>query len=470
MSDGMSTTEARITRARTAAEIRASRYQMLEAGGDVESLAGLRTRVRTPIERSWRRSIMTAAPSAPAPYVGECDDADPFLQAASPILEHWLPSLEGLPVALFLSDCNGHVIARRVGDSGHARRLDRASAAEGFDFSERALGTNGLGTAIEDRQAVMVHGSEHFNDSLQSLTCAGAPILDPSTRRVLGSVSIAAPTSTATRMMLAFARQAARQIEHEYLDNSMPMHLRAVLALMLRNSVKRPTLIVSRDGVFSSIGGLPLVSPENHVLIWEHLQACDWSLDYHPVDILGRDGVAHRIGDSSGALAYMIEFDDSGPSAPNRDDPTDRVSTVDDEHAAATADPAARPGEGSERIAVALRAFRESSGVTLSAAATQAILRWDWSGGVRELEELLNRLAREFPGGTVPLSALPEAMRLRGMSSSSIAAAERRAIEEALAGSDGNRAKAAELLGVGRTTLWRKMRAYGIDERQGLAD
>lgn len=461
----MSTTEAR-----TATEIRAARNQMLEAGRDVDSLVGRRTRVRTPIERSWRRSIMTAAPSAHARYVGECDEAEPLLQAALPVLEHWRPSLDDLPVAFFLADCTGRVIARRVGDSGHARRLDKASAAEGFDFSEVGLGTNGLGTAIEDRQAVMVQGSEHFNDSLQSLACAGAPIFDLSNRRVLGSVSIAAPTSTATQMMLAFARQAARQIEQEYLDNTMPSHLRAVLTLMLRNAVQRPTLIISRDGVFSSIGGLPLVSPENHVLIWEHLRTCDWSRDYHPISIAGREGVAHRIGDPSGALAYMIELDNAGPSAPQGDDPTGRPSVMDQEHAAATADPVMPLRDDSERIAVVIRAFRESSGVTLSAATTQALLRWDWPGGIGELEGLLNRLAREFPSGTVPLSALPEAMRLRGTSTSSIAAAERRAIEAALVGSDGNRAKAAGLLGVGRTTLWRKMRAYGIDERQDLAD
>ncbi|MFZ2963639.1 MAG: helix-turn-helix domain-containing protein [Rhodoglobus sp.] len=456
--------------ARTATEIRAARNQMLEAGRDVDSLVGRRTRVRTPIERSWRRSIMTAAPSAHARYVGECDEAEPLLQAALPILEHWRPSLDDLPVAFFLADCTGRVIARRVGDSGHARRLDKASAAEGFDFSEMGLGTNGLGTAIEDRQAVMVQGSEHFNDSLQSLACAGAPIFDLSNRRVLGSVSIAAPTSTATQMMLAFARQAARQIEQEYLDNTMPSHLRAVLTLMLRNAVQRPTLIISRDGVFSSIGGLPLVSPENHVLIWEHLRTCDWSRDYHPISIAGREGVAHRIGDPSGALAYMIELDNAGPSAPQRDDSTGRPRVMDQEHAAATADPVMPLRDDSERIAVVIRAFRESSGVTLSAATTQALLRWDWPGGIGELEGLLNRLAREFPSGTVPLSALPEAMRLRGTSTSSIAAAERRAIEAALVGSDGNRAKAAGLLGVGRTTLWRKMRAYGIDERQDLAD
>ena len=41
---------------------------------------------------------------------------------------------------------------------------------------------------------------------------------------------------------------------------------------------------------------------------------------------------------------------------------------------------------------------------------------------------------------------------------------ERAAIEAALAHTGGTLSRAAELLGMGRTTLWRKMRAYGITQ------
>ncbi len=461
-----------IAEARTTAEVRAARRELLSSGRSTMSLIARQRSVRPTIERSWRRSIMTAEPSAPARFVGEFDAAEPLLRAALPVLEHWLPSMEDFPVALFLADCTGRVVARRVGDRGLARRLDKASAAEGFDFSEEALGTNGLGTAIQERAPVLVRGAEHFNDGLQSLACAGAPILDLSTGRVLGSLSTAAPASTASQIMLTIARQAAHQIEEEYVVNTMPSHLRAVLALMLRNAGRRPTLVISRDGVFSSTGGLPLVSPENHVLIWEHLRTCDWSLGDQRLSIAGRVGVAHRIGDPDGAHAYMIEFDDFDPAAPAGDDSTGsaRPSAMDQKQTP-SADPSMALRDDPERIAAMIRAFRESCGITLSAAAMQAFLRWEWPGGIAELKGLLGRLAQEFLSGTVvPLSALPDAMRLLGRSASGIAAAERRAIETALRDTDGSRAKAAELLGIGRTTLWRKMRAYGIDERQHLAD
>jgi transcriptional regulator of acetoin/glycerol metabolism len=45
-----------------------------------------------------------------------------------------------------------------------------------------------------------------------------------------------------------------------------------------------------------------------------------------------------------------------------------------------------------------------------------------------------------------------------------IESAERTEILAALRQSDGNRSKAASLLGIGRTTLYRKLHALGIDD------
>jgi transcriptional regulator of acetoin/glycerol metabolism len=42
---------------------------------------------------------------------------------------------------------------------------------------------------------------------------------------------------------------------------------------------------------------------------------------------------------------------------------------------------------------------------------------------------------------------------------------ERSAIEGALRQAGGGMARAAQLLGMGRTTLWRKMREYGLEAR-----
>jgi len=45
----------------------------------------------------------------------------------------------------------------------------------------------------------------------------------------------------------------------------------------------------------------------------------------------------------------------------------------------------------------------------------------------------------------------------------SLPESERRTIAQALAATGGERGRAARLLGIGRTTLYRKMKQYGIE-------
>ena len=81
-------------------------------------------------------------------------------------------------------------------------------------------------------------------------------------------------------------------------------------------------------------------------------------------------------------------------------------------------------------------------------------------------------LARQ--GRVVPLrdgdTALGEAVLLTGDgAAATLAEQERQAILEALAASGGRLAVAARRLGISRTTLWRRLRAYGAPSRPGAA-
>jgi transcriptional regulator with PAS, ATPase and Fis domain len=84
----------------------------------------------------------------------------------------------------------------------------------------------------------------------------------------------------------------------------------------------------------------------------------------------------------------------------------------------------------------------------------------EWRGNVRELENVL-RLAwiRVPPGGLIQ----PEHLRMPGRRPSdgevmNLADVERRTIERAMERSSGNVAAAARLLGIDRSTLWRKLK------------
>ena len=98
----------------------------------------------------------------------------------------------------------------------------------------------------------------------------------------------------------------------------------------------------------------------------------------------------------------------------------------------------------------------------------EAIARHDFPGNVRELENLVEQAVALSGGGVIGVDdVLPEVPASKraaraGTLAEAVDAAERVAIEAALRESEGNRERAAEVLDVSSTTLWRKMTRLGI--------
>ena len=105
------------------------------------------------------------------------------------------------------------------------------------------------------------------------------------------------------------------------------------------------------------------------------------------------------------------------------------------------------------------------------AAAEDAALAHDWPGNVRELRNRVERaVALACSPWIMPGDLFPEVGRWHDGDSSELAslaevkdAAERRQILRAWQVTNGQVMKAAELLGVSRTTLWEKMRRLKVE-------
>jgi DNA-binding NtrC family response regulator len=104
-------------------------------------------------------------------------------------------------------------------------------------------------------------------------------------------------------------------------------------------------------------------------------------------------------------------------------------------------------------------------GATLTPAAERAIAAYAWPGNIRELKHALWRAAILSEGQPITERELnlPSRKRRDVVTTEappmSLATAEQRAIEAALEATGGNRAKAARLLGIARSTLHEKLRA-----------
>jgi transcriptional regulator of acetoin/glycerol metabolism len=101
--------------------------------------------------------------------------------------------------------------------------------------------------------------------------------------------------------------------------------------------------------------------------------------------------------------------------------------------------------------------------VRLSPEALRLVARYDWPGNVRQLGDALAHALRRRPVGRIEAADLPEFCQSAPRGSlRPVDQAERDAIVNALRDAGGNRVAAAAALGLARSTLYRKIRQYGI--------
>jgi Nif-specific regulatory protein len=120
----------------------------------------------------------------------------------------------------------------------------------------------------------------------------------------------------------------------------------------------------------------------------------------------------------------------------------------------------------------------ETAGVPrkrLDISALQLLVRYDWPGNVRELENEIMKLVVLTNGDVVTqqdiasnrelidkLTRLEDDREKEAEGFQRLAQMEKRQIERALAKAGGNRAKAAQMLGISRATIYRKLQEFGI--------
>jgi two-component system response regulator HydG len=132
-----------------------------------------------------------------------------------------------------------------------------------------------------------------------------------------------------------------------------------------------------------------------------------------------------------------------------------------------------RPGDAvllAEAFLARAAARAGGAAKALAPAAVDAIAAYAWPGNVRELENAVERAVLLTPGPTVGADALPERVTARKAEplvserapvSPPLEAIERAYIAWVLRNEGGNKTRAAEVLGIDPSTLYRKLARYG---------
>ncbi|WP_327389818.1 sigma-54-dependent Fis family transcriptional regulator [Mycolicibacterium stellerae] len=205
---------------------------------------------------SWRRSrdLQVHPDRVELPFVREPDTDTPLTHAAAPVLRRIAEDLSAQAVSVVLTSADGVVLDRIAADSKISRTLDNVRLARGYSYAEEFAGTNGIGTALETGQPVFIQGSEHYVGTLGRLACAGSPIREPVTRRVVGVIDLTCWAKQADPLLFVLAKSAGSQIE----DRMRAMNNETETALLdayLKQSRRYPA------GVLAIGGDVVLMNP-----------------------------------------------------------------------------------------------------------------------------------------------------------------------------------------------------------------
>ncbi|MCO8269407.1 GAF domain-containing protein [Actinoplanes sp. TRM 88003] len=211
-------------------------------------------RPRALVERSWSRVIGLGLD----PGRANARDPVPFdeverLRRDSPlalIIDDLLRLADGF--LLVVTDADG-VILWRVGPHGLLHRADGLGFTEGAHWTEAAVGTNAIGTALVEAAPVQLFSAEHFEQAQHAWYCTAHPVHDPRTGEMLGIVNVSGPALTlhpAIEVLVSMGvRLAEAQLWRHHADRLERLRRSAA-------HVPGPHLIVDEHGWVAAASGV----------------------------------------------------------------------------------------------------------------------------------------------------------------------------------------------------------------------
>ncbi|MEQ4715931.1 GAF domain-containing protein [Nonomuraea sp. B19D2] len=172
---------------------------------------------RSLITASWERSLEAGIDpeSKGAPLIYDVSRIKDVRQAhpLRPLVPLIAQTLTGLAdEVLIVTDGEGRILWR---DGNHTimRRADQIGLADGHQWTEDSVGTNGIGTALAAGRPVHVYSEEHLMRVLHIWSCSAAPITDPDSGLVIGCVDVSGTSRSLHPATVALVAATAKLAE-----------------------------------------------------------------------------------------------------------------------------------------------------------------------------------------------------------------------------------------------------------------
>ncbi len=283
--------------------------------------------LRPEIAASWARSARSGVrPDRPDPVaIDDVAVGGRLSTLATPVLDRLGRHLDDTRATLVLTDARARVLDRRAGVAGLADVLDEVGLVPGHSYAEDAVGTNGMGTAAEERRPVTVVGDEHYAEALRGLTCVGVPVVHPVTGRLEGIVDLTCFNEDAGRWMTPLAMEVAHAVESR-LEEAATRTEQAMLSAFVARTRRTSTAVVAvtADMVLTNPAAARLLAPRDHQQLWEVVAGLGATEVATEVALSDGSSVRARFEPvevgrlTAGAVIALDRIDDAAPPAAPR--------------------------------------------------------------------------------------------------------------------------------------------------------
>lgn len=177
--------------------------------------------LRCLIDDSWRRCLSGQVdplrPRAAPPIEGDRLTTlrkrhERLVSASTPLMAQAREILSHTGTVMILTDPVGTILDLE-GDPRMRQPLEDVRLIPGCNWTESAVGTNAIGTALALGQPVQIHASEHFCEGIQQWTCSATIIRDPVDSSILGAIDVSGLSRSYSRHSLALVVTTADRIE-----------------------------------------------------------------------------------------------------------------------------------------------------------------------------------------------------------------------------------------------------------------
>lgn len=174
------------------------------------------------IRRSWMRCAQSGLQSDRMREIGRVDEGDlreslqryaELIGAAQPVMDILHQQIQGTGCVVLLCAPDG-LILHSLGDPEFLPRAERVALKPGVSWTEASKGTNAVGTAIVEREPVVVFAAEHYIERNHFLTCSGTPVFKPC-GELAAVLDITGDYRSHQPHTLALVRMAGRNIERQ---------------------------------------------------------------------------------------------------------------------------------------------------------------------------------------------------------------------------------------------------------------